>query len=304
MSDFLNLFIKGIFLGIANIIPGVSGGTIAVVLRIFDQMIDAINNFLKNPKKHINFLAPLMLGAGVGILMFSKILEFALEKYSTPTSMFFVGLVVGSIPLIYNQAKKKTVTPVCYIATLVSFIIVVVMSLMSEPSTSSITDIVVTPVFLMQVFISCIIASSAMIIPGISGSFVMILLGIYNIILVSISGLVDAIIEGIQIIISNGFLDGISHIIKSNSFIIILVGGVGIVLGVIIVSKLIEILLENAFSMTYFTILGLILGSVFSILKDPMTYSSYPDGVPIIITIISAIMSIIGFIIAYKLSED
>ena len=111
MNKFLNLFLKGIFVGIANIIPGVSGGTIAVVLRIFDQMIDAINNFFKNPKKHIKFLIPLFLGAVFGIVLFSKLLEFCLAKESLPTSLFFVGLVVGSIPLIYTQAKKKEIKP-------------------------------------------------------------------------------------------------------------------------------------------------------------------------------------------------
>lgn len=307
MSNFLNLFIKGIFVGIANIIPGVSGGTIAVVLRIFDDLIDAINNFLKNPSKHLKFLVPIICGAGFGILMFSKILEFALEKYSMPTSMFFVGLVVGSIPLIYGQAKKRAVLPMHYVASVISFIIVVGLSFVSDTTgTGSISDIVVTPMFLIQVFVSCIIASSAMIIPGISGSFVMILLGIYNIILVSISGLLDAIIQGLEIIVSGEFIEGVKHVVLSNSFIIILVGGLGIVFGVIIVSKIIEYLLENFFSMTYFSILGLIGGSVVSILKDPMTYSSYEVGefIGVGVIIISMIMSVIGFVIAYKLGEE
>ncbi len=305
-NNFLNLFIKGIFLGIANIIPGVSGGTIAVVLRIFDQLIDAVNNFLKNPKKHILFLTPLILGAGSGILLFSKVLELALEKQSMPTSMFFVGLVVGSIPLIYGQAKKKEVTPPCYVAMLMSFVIVSSMAILSEPSTTSVSEIVITPIFLLQVFISCIIASSAMIIPGISGSFVMILLGIYNIILVSISGLVDALVNGLEMAMNGEFIEGILSIVKSNSFLIILVGGIGIVVGVILVSRLIELLLEKAFSLTYFTILGLIIGSVFSIFIDPMTYSSYSEvgGVSGVIIGISVVMGLLGFVIAYKLSEE
>lgn len=305
-NNFLNLFIKGIFLGIANIIPGVSGGTIAVVLRIFDQLIDAVNNFLKNPKKHILFLTPLILGAGSGILLFSKVLELALEKQSMPTSMFFVGLVVGSIPLIYGQAKKKEVNMTCYLAMLMSFVIVSTMAILSEPSTTSISEIVITPIFLLQIFISCIIASSAMIIPGISGSFVMILLGIYNIILVSISGLVDTLVSGLEMAIAGEFIEGVLSIIKSNSFLIILVGGIGIVIGVILVSRLIDILLERAFSLTYFTILGLIIGSVFSIFIDPMTYSSYSEigGVSVGIIAISIAMGLLGFVIAYKLSEE
>ena len=81
MFRFINLFIKGIFVGIANIIPGVSGGTIAVVLGIFDEMISAVNTIFKNFKKNMTFLIPLFAGAGAGIILFSKLLKYCLEKY-------------------------------------------------------------------------------------------------------------------------------------------------------------------------------------------------------------------------------
>ncbi|WP_250278407.1 DUF368 domain-containing protein [[Clostridium] colinum] len=303
MNSFLNLFLKGIFVGVANIIPGVSGGTIAVVLRIFDQMIDAINNFFKNPKKHIKFLIPLFLGASVGILIFSKIIEVCLAKESLPTSMFFVGLVVGSIPLIIKHAKTKPVKPIYYLASLISFSIVVFISFIKEPSATSV-DIVITTPWLIKIFIYCMISSAAMVVPGISGSFVMVLLGIYNVILTSISGLINVIITGIEIMSTNSFFAGIKYIVTSNVFITLFVGGLGIVIGVILISKLIAFLLEKAFSVTYFTILGLIFGSIFSIFKDPMTYSSYDNNIPILSIVFSIIMAIIGFIIAFKLSKD
>ena len=313
MSKSLNLFLKGILVGIANIIPGVSGGTIAVVLRIFDQMIDAINNFFKNPKKHIKFLIPLFLGAGVGILIFSKIIEVCLSKESLPTSMFFVGLVIGSIPLIIRHAKTKPVKPIYYLPSFISFIIVVIMSFMKEPTSAS-TDIVITMPWLIKIFVYCMIASAAMVVPGISGSFVMVLLGIYNIILTSISKLVPTIIDGIKLMSTNGFFEGVKYIVSSNVFITLLIGGIGIVLGVILISKLIAFLLENFFSVTYFSILGLIFGSIFSIFKDPMTYSSYiinvPEysmntlDIPILSIILAVIMAIIGFIIAFKLGGE
>lgn len=313
MNKFLNLFLKGIFVGVANIIPGVSGGTIAVVLRIFDQMIDAINNFFKNPKKHIKFLIPLLLGAVVGILIFSKIIEICLTKESLPTSMFFVGLVIGSIPLIYKHAKSNPVKPIYYLASLISFSIVVIMSFMKEPTSTS-TDIIITIPWLIKIFIYCMIASAAMVVPGISGSFVMVLLGIYNIILTSISKLVPTVISGFELMSTNGFFEGIKYIVTSNVFITLFIGGIGIVLGIILVSKLIAFLLEKAFSITYFSILGLIFGSIFSIFKDPMTYSSYivntPEysinqlDIPILSIILGIITIIIGFIIAFKLGGE
>ena len=299
MNKFLNLFLKGIFVGIANIIPGVSGGTIAVVLRIFDQMIDAINNFFKEPKKHIKFLTPLFLGAIVGILIFSKIIEICLAKESLPTSMFFVGLVIGSIPLILGQAKKYPVKPIYYLATLISFSIIVFISFLKEPNATS-TEITISMPWLIKMLIFSMLASASMVIPGISGSFVMVLLGVYNIVLTSISKLIPTMIDGFKL----GFLEGIKYIISSNVFITLLFVGVGIVLGVILISKLIAFLLDKAFSITYFTILGLIFGSIFSIFKDPMTYSSYSSNIPILSISIAVITGIIGFVIAFKLGKE
>lgn len=302
MNKFLNLFIKGIFVGVANIIPGVSGGTIAVVLRIFDQMIDAINNFFKNPKKHIKFLVPLFLGAGAGIILFSKLLEFCLKKESLPTSLFFVGLVVGSVPLIYNQAKKKEIKPIYFGVSVIFFAIVVLISLLKP--TNSETSFSITPYWLSKAFISGIIASAAMVIPGISGSFVMVLLGLYNIILTSISGLTNTLSNSIKMMLSGDFINGFMQIVKSDSFIILAVTGIGIIIGVVLISKIIAILLEKAFSITYFAILGLIFGSIFAIFKDPMTYESYTGSIPALSIILAVITFIVGFIISIKLGKE
>lgn len=302
MNKFLNLFIKGIFVGVANIIPGVSGGTIAVVLRIFDQMIDAINNFFKNPKKHIKFLVPLFLGAGAGIILFSKLLEFCLKKESLPTSLFFVGLVVGSVPLIYNQAKKKEIKPIYFGVSVIFFAIVVLISLLKP--TNSETSFSITPYWLSKAFISGIIASAAMVIPGISGSFVMVLLGLYNIILTSISGLTNTLSNGIKMMLSGDFINGFMQIVKSDSFIILAVTGIGIIIGVVLISKIIAILLEKAFSVTYFAILGLIFGSIFAIFKDPMTYESYTGSIPALSIVLAVVTFIIGFFISIKLGKE
>lgn len=303
MNKFLNLFVKGIFVGVANIIPGVSGGTIAVVLRIFDQMIDAINNFFKEPKKHIKFLVPLLFGACVGILIFSKIIEICLNKESLPTSMFFVGLVVGSIPLIFGHAKTKPVKPIYYLASLISFLIVVFISFLKEPTSSSlIPDISIS--WLVKIFLFSMIASAAMVVPGISGSFVMVLLGIYNVILTSISGFITVVIDGLKLMGSSSFIEGVKYIITSKTFITLFVAGLGIIVGVIVISKLIAFLLEKAFSVTYFSILGLIFGSIFSIFKDPMTYGSYNGNIPIFSIILAIVLAIVGFFISFKLGKE
>ncbi|MBR5500238.1 MAG: DUF368 domain-containing protein, partial [Clostridia bacterium] len=101
------LFLKGIMIGVANVIPGVSGGTIAVITGVFDRLIEAINTLFKQFKKNLKFLLPIGLGAVVGILGLSKVMDFCLGNYYIPTNFFFVGLVAGSIPLIVKKTKES-----------------------------------------------------------------------------------------------------------------------------------------------------------------------------------------------------
>lgn len=301
MSKFLNLFIKGIFVGVANVIPGVSGGTIAVVLRIFDEMIDALNNIFKDFKKHINFLFPLLIGACAGIIFFSKIIKFCLSNYSLPTNLFFVGLVVGSIPLIYKTAATKKVKPIYFIYSIITFAIVVFMSFIKEPTNFN-EVIKVDLFFIIKFFLGGIIASAAMVVPGISGSFVMVLLGMYNTIISSVSDFVDEIINAVKLISEKGeIVNAVMNIIKSDSFIILAAAGIGMIIGIVLISKVISLLLEKAFSVTYFGILGLIFGSIFAIFKDPITYQ---NGINIVAVLIGIIMFIIGFFISLFLGSE
>lgn len=301
MSKFFNLFVKGIFVGTANIIPGVSGGTIAVVLRIFDSLIDAVNNFFKNPKKHLSFLFPLILGTIFGVAIFSKIIQFLLERFSFETNMFFVGLVIGSVPLIYREAKKKSIKLSYYLISLATFILVVSMSLISTEETSAIVDTSFSG--LLKITIFGAISSAAMVIPGISGSFIMVLLGIYNIILVSISQFIDILINSFSLIMSEGIVFTLRYIFTNENFFVLLAIGIGVLIGIIVISKIIDILFKKFFSATYFAILGLIFGSIFSIFNDASTYQSYSLGIPFYAIITGLITLVIGFLISFNFGE-
>lgn len=305
MNKSLFLVLKGIFVGIANIIPGVSGGTIAVVLGIFDEMIDAINNFFKNPKKHIKFLIPLVIGAVLGIIILSKVIKFGLENYSLPTNLFFVGLVVGSIPLIYNKANEKKVSLKHYIVSIISFLVVigfVLCEMLLSNGEKSVTVTLHSDIpFLIKLFLGAILASSAMVIPGISGSFVMVLIGMYNYVITAISSFIDELIKLPALLSENGFGSAFMSLISSDSFKILCVVAVGVIIGIIVISKIIAILLEKAHTTTYFCVLGLIFGSLVSILIDPSTYQS---GVNPLMLIIGVIFALVGFFIAIKLSKE
>ncbi|MFV0274819.1 MAG: DUF368 domain-containing protein [Bacilli bacterium] len=271
-------FFVGIIMGIANIIPGVSGGTIAVGLGIFDKLITSINTFFKNPKKTLPFLIPLAMGMIVGILIFSGIISFSLENYSFATNMFFVGLVVSSIPLIINGAKDKNFKKKQYIYTIIGSLIVIILTILEN---NGITNSSENNGYI-KLLISGAIASSSMIIPGISGSFMMILLGIYDGLLIAISTFKDWLLN----------ISDTALLIDSLKVIAPL--GIGIVIGIILISKLIEFLFKNFQSQTYLVILGLIFGSIFSILVSNDTYAS---GINFLTIIIGIIMLVLGYLL-------
>jgi len=257
-------FFKGMLIGIVNIIPGVSGGTIAIVLGIFDDLIMAINNFYKSFaefKKHFTFLFPIIIGAVVGILAFSSLVSEALKAYSFPTVMFFIGLVVGSIPLIYKKASAKGVKPKYFIATAVAIAFVIVMAILrnNEAATAPVADTTAT---IVKMFFGGMISSAAMVIPGTSGSFVMLLIGIYYDVIHAVSSL--------RVYLQNPT----DFYFLTEIMLVIIPLGLGIVLGILIVSKVILILLTKHYSITYFTILGLMIATVFAIFIDPITYQS------------------------------
>ena len=287
MKYYLINLIKGIFIGIANIIPGVSGGTIAVILGLFDKIINAINNFKTDMKKSLKLMIPIALGAIFSILFFSSILEFCLTKYSLPTNIFFAGLVAGSIPNIYKRSTKNGVRPFYILSTMISIVIVILISTLNDSNQNEIISDI-SLIFLAKIFFGGLLASAAMIIPGISGSFVMILLGIYPTVINTAANIPKCLIN-----LSDKAL-------LINTSVIVITLGLGIITGILIISKIISFLMEKFYSLTYFCILGLVIGSVYGIFSSPITYQSGVNKFMIIASIISFIS---GTLISYTLGE-
>ena len=275
------------FIGIANIIPGVSGGTIAVILGIFDKLISTINNFTRNIKKNLKFILPIGLGMGFSILAFSSLLEYCLDNYSLPTNIFFVGLVCGSVPLIYRKAVAKTKDKSDIFFMIISILIVVLASTVNKDNNTKPNEML-SFLFLIKIFFGGILSAAAMIIPGISGSFVMVLLGIYQPIIHAISNIKRCLID----------IRNTNLIINTSAVIISL--GIGVILGILIISKLISFLMSKYYSKTYFCILGLVIGSIYGIFASPLTYKSNIDFVSIIVSVITFSL---GCSIAYFLGD-
>ena len=287
VNKFFLGFLKGIFIGLANIIPGISGGTIAVILGIFDDLIDTINNFFRDIKKNLGFITPIGFGVLFSILFFSSILELCLKKYSLPTNIFFIGLIFGSIPVIYKKAIKNGIKKNYFLYTLISILIVILAANFNNDSATQINNDL-SFIFLLKILFGGLLAAIAMIIPGISGSFIMVLLGIYPTVINSISNISRCLLN----------LSDKNLLIRTGSVIFLL--GLGLILGILLISRLISVLLEKFYSETYFCILGLIIGSIYGIFASPMTYQS---GINNFMILISVISFFVGAIISYFLGE-
>lgn len=110
MKESIILALKGAIIGVANIIPGVSGGTLAITLGIYEQLINTISHFFKNFKNNLKFVIPVGIGAVLSILILSKVINFSLDQYPVPTFLFFIGLILGGIPLLYKKVRKEPKT--------------------------------------------------------------------------------------------------------------------------------------------------------------------------------------------------
>lgn len=228
---------RGILMGISDLIPGVSGGTIAFILGIYDRLLESISGFFSRDwKKHLGFLVPLGLGIVITLLLFSRVIEYLLEQHYEATQFFFMGLIIGVIPYIMKQAevKKNFTSRHLVILVVIGAALAATAFIPTEENLAPITSLTVPVFFLL--FFSGWLASMAMLLPGISGSFILLLLGVYSTAINALSSL---------------------------NIPVALAIGAGVIVGFIISSKAIRYLLENFTYVTYAAIIGLILGSLF-----------------------------------------
>lgn len=276
---FLKNLLYGLIIGLANIIPGVSGGTMAVVLNVFDDLIDSISNFKKNVMKNTKFLAGIIIGAGIAILLFSNAITALLDNHYMATNFFFIGVIVGSIPMVIGRAVEDRFKPLHLIPCLVTLGIMLFTVYFVPEAKEMVTDSLSFFEFGKMFFIS-FLAAVCMIIPGISGSFVMLLFGMYETITGTISELTSAF-AGLL-----GLGESHSAAFTGKNFLIIATVAVGSILGILVASKIINKLLARYPQATYFAILGFMLGSIPAIVDKIQIRGAFVGGTPLVIGII------------------
>ncbi len=225
---------RGILMGICDVIPGVSGGTIAFILGIYDRLIEAISGFFsKDWAKHLKFLIPLGIGIGTALLLFSHILDFLLKSYPEPTHFLFLGLIIGVLPLLAKESDmKNTFTARHYVALIIPLVLVASMAFLQESTRPVIETLTISSA--ISLFFAGWLASMSMLLPGISGSLVLLILGYYTTAIAALKGL---------------------------NLPIILVIGAGVAVGFIVSSKVIKFVLFHYPKMTFAAIIGLVIGS-------------------------------------------
>jgi len=238
------LLLKGFIMGIANIIPGVSGGTLAIILGIYEKLINILSCLWKNIKENLKFLIPLFLGMGIAIILGSYVIDWGLTNFPIATTMFFIGLVIGGIPFIYAKVHKKySIVNVCIFIIIAALVILVSLWSMDRVVSFEKLDFLL----IIRLFTVGMIAAGTMIIPGISGSLVLMNLGYYDNIIAAIKGLTD--------------LSQLGH-----NICVLLPFGIGVIAGLIIIARIIRWLLKKFPVQSYFGILAFVIASIVSII--------------------------------------
>ena len=281
----LKKLIQGIVIGTANIIPGVSGGTMMVAMGIYDKLIHSITHLRKEFKESLKFLFPIFLGVGIAIVVVARILEFCFAMYPIQTNLLFCGLIVGSLPFICTHVKGKAVTIGMVLSFLVFFGIVLAMAFMGENEGNA-ADVSFGIMNVIKLFAVGVIAAATMVVPGVSGSMMLMILGYYNTILACINDTVKALTEfNIAAIMEN--------------MLILVPFGIGVVIGIFLIAKIIEFIFQRAETHAYWAIIGLILASPIAIL-----WKTDWNGFSVMAAVTGVVTFAAGWVIARRLGEE
>lgn len=299
--SFIMDMLKGMVMGIANVIPGVSGGTMAVAMGIYDKLIHALTHIFKELKKSIVTVLPIGIGMVIGIVGLSIIIEWMFGNIPIQTNLLFIGLIAGGVPVVAARLKGIKIGAAHVIGFIAFFALVISLSFVqrntekAKEELKANKDEVVTETELDFSPIDCVgflgagvVASGTMVIPGVSGSMMMMVMGLYEKIISSISTLVKG-------------LAALDFASMTGPLMLLIPFGIGAVIGLFAIAKLIEVLISKAPGITFSCILGLIAGSPIAIVVVNLDTFKNID---VLSGITGVICLAIGFVIAFFLGRE
>ncbi|WP_049316612.1 DUF368 domain-containing protein [Staphylococcus aureus] len=268
--------LKGFAMGTSDLVPGVSGGTIALLLGIYNQFIASISGiFSRRFWPSFTFLIPIIIGMLLAMGSLSNLFNYLLSQHHIPTMFFFGGLIIGIVPYLLKISNYKTsFTTKHYMMVIAGIAILIVITLMNNSDKHAGETLTLSTGLIIKYFIAGMCASSAMLLPGISGSFMLLVFGVYGTVMLAISEVVKLNFAGLLILLAVGF---------------------GVLAGFIISSKIIQYFLTHHKLMTFALIIGFVVGSLFAV------FPGLPTN--IVMWFVSLVVFIIGFIVSLTLGR-
>ena len=258
-------FLKGIVVGIGGIAPGLSGSVLLVIFGLYQKTINAIGTIFKDFKKNLMFLIPLFAGFGVGVLIFSKIVDFLLNNFEMQTRFAFLGLIIGTIPLFYKEVKKEGFNKKYYIVIAIALMIGLFVFFFNDNLFPTITE----PNLFQSVILGVAVAGSS-IVPGVDSAAILSSLGLYELYVSSIANL---------------------------DFAILIPAAFGLGIGVLVISFIINKLIKHFYTMTFSIIFGLFLSIIPSVLNESCVLAFNA------VSVISIILVFVGFAVSFYLGD-
>lgn len=280
--NMVQLLFIGIAIGMANVIPGVSGSTMAVVFNIYDRFVNAITLNIKKLIENRRFVIPVVGGMALGVLLFSKLITVLYENFPVQTDYFFTGLIIGSIPMLFSFmtkkqdgqkfTAKKTISVV--ICALAGFAVLIGFGLLGSDVDTAKEMSKSLPQWTfplaLHIFAAGFVGAIAMIIPGISGSLLMLIMGVYPIVMKSIPAL---------------FVP--SQTLQA--FFLLLPNGIGVLAGLLCGAWIVKTFLRIAPNQTYAVIFGLIAGSAIQLFPGIKGISGVLSGIACLLCVLTGI---------------
>ncbi|HDB6176265.1 TPA: DUF368 domain-containing protein [Staphylococcus aureus] len=268
--------LKGFAMGTSDLVPGVSGGTIALLLGIYNQFIASISGiFSRRFWPSFTFLIPIIIGMLLAMGSLSNLFNYLLSQHHIPTMFFFGGLIIGIVPYLLKISNYKTsFTTKHYMMVIAGIAILIVITLMNNSDKHAGETLTLSTGLIIKYFIAGMCASSAMLLPGISGSFMLLVFDVYGTVMLAISEVVKLNFAGLPILLAVGF---------------------GVLAGFIISSKIIQYFLTHHKLMTFALIIGFVVGSLFAV------FPGLPTN--IVMWFVSLVVFIIGFIVSLTLGR-
>lgn len=241
-KNFIHIIFKGMCVGSTMLIPGVSGGSMAMILGVYDKLISSVSSFFKHKKESALFLGLFLLGGMIGILLFARPMEYLLERFTIPVMYFFIGTAAGGMPLIYRKANVDRVTVKSTAYLVIGVVMVIAIQMLPEGIFTE-TQGAAGMILLVA---AGFIAAVALVLPGISVSYMLLIMGLYDTVMQSIGSL---------------YLPNLIPL------------GAGMAAGVVLLTCFLENAMNRYPQPTYIIILGFVVGSLAGI------FPGMPQGI-------------------------